>query len=411
MAYARKRRGVWLARWKDGTGHWREQATSARSKADCERFARELEAKGERQRSGLDPVAGRDGGGTVAELLRWWLDTYRRTSPSYASELSAVQRHLVDSELGRTTLEAVRSSHLERLLQEKSAAIGPQMLNHLRGIVSRAFGKAQLAGRWTGPSPALGVKPRKLPRRIPDYLRPEEVRGLLRQVSRRWRPFFATALYCGLRRGELAGLQRGDVHLGASPRIVVARSWDRDTTKGSCGRVVPVPTECLPFLEAALAASQGALVFPGPDGRMMSRSTKLAPMLRRAMARAGFVLGYTHVCRRPGCKHEEEAKDALVRRCPTHGAKLWPKARVRPLVFHHTRHTTGSLLIQSGASPAAVQAVLGHADVRITMERYAHMAPDFLRAEVERLRFGIGDDSQCIAGPCEPLEKGAIERW
>ena len=86
MAYARKRRGKWFARWRDANGWWREQATSARNKTDCERFATELEAKGERQRAGLEPLLPADGGGTVAELLRWWIDTYRRGAPGFGSD-------------------------------------------------------------------------------------------------------------------------------------------------------------------------------------------------------------------------------------------------------------------------------------------------------------------------------------
>jgi len=33
--------------------------------------------------------------------------------------------------------------------------------------------------------------------------------------------------------------------------------------------------------------------------------------------------------------------------------------------------------------------VIGHADVKTTMERYAAPAPGFMRSEIERLRFGF----------------------
>ncbi len=51
------------------------------------------------------------------------------------------------------------------------------------------------------------------------------------------------------------------------------------------------------------------------------------------------------------------------------------------------RHTTASLLMMAGANPAAVQRILRHADPRITTEVYGHLAPEYLRAEVNRLRF------------------------
>jgi hypothetical protein len=122
---------------------------------------------------------------------------------------------------------------------------------------------------------------------------------------------------------------------------------------------------------------------------MLGRGKRLTPMLRRAMARAGLVTGYVHKCRRLGCEHSEAAPDRALRRCPTHGARLWPVPQVRPVQFKATRATCASVLIQLGASPAAVATVLGHADVKTTMERYAALSPGFMRSEVERLRFGF----------------------
>jgi integrase len=88
------------------------------------------------------------------------------------------------------------------------------------------------------------------------------------------------------------------------------------------------------------------------------------------MARADIVLGYTHVCRKRGCKHREEAPDAELRRCPTHGHTLWPKLNVRPIGFHDLRHTTASLLQQSNVPMAVVQKVLRHRDPRLTSKRW-----------------------------------------
>ena len=57
--------------------------------------------------------------------------------------------------------------------------------------------------------------------------------------------------------------------------------------------------------------------------------------------------------------------------------------------FHTLRHTTGSLLAQARVPAVAVAAALGHSDVRLTFQRYAHLSPDYLRAEMEQLRFGV----------------------
>jgi integrase len=62
---------------------------------------------------------------------------------------------------------------------------------------------------------------------------------------------------------------------------------------------------------------------------------------------------------------------------------------VRPIRFHDLRHTTASLLLMAGANPAAVQRILRHSDPRLTTEVYGHLVPDYLRAEIDRLSFGI----------------------
>ena len=39
-------------------------------------------------------------------------------------------------------------------------------------------------------------------------------------------------------------------------------------------------------------------------------------------------------------------------------------------------------------NPGAVQRILRHSDPRITTETYGHLQPDYLRSEIDRLRFG-----------------------
>ncbi len=56
---------------------------------------------------------------------------------------------------------------------------------------------------------------RKVAKRLPDFLHAEEVPRVLNALSDRWRPLFATAIFTGMRRGELLGLRRSDVDLAS----------------------------------------------------------------------------------------------------------------------------------------------------------------------------------------------------
>ena len=130
-----------------------------------------------------------------------------------------------------------------------------------------------------------------------DHLRSEEVPRALREVPPRWRPLFASALYTAMRKGELLSLLREDVDLEART-ILVRRSWERETTKGGHANAIPIPDDLVLWLRAALAASESALVFPGPGGTMFRRDVDLEGILRRGLGRAGIVRFWRQVCRR-----------------------------------------------------------------------------------------------------------------
>jgi integrase len=389
MASVYEKAGKLYIHYKDARGAWRDKVSSARTKTEARRLAGELERKCERQRLGLEPLPDEDGGGTFDELMRWWLVAYSKGSPSHKRNKSSVEKNLIGSELGTLRLVEVTAGRVEVYLQSRSERLSPQTLNHLRRFILTAFNMAKRAGRFSGVNPASEVARRKVEKRLPDFLRASEVPLVLSALSDRWRPLFATAIYTGMRRGELLGLRKSDVDL-TSGLVNVSRSHGRDTTKGSRAEAIPMARELLPYLQQALARSpvDSELVFPKEDGSMMRPDVALEGVLRRALGRAGIVKGYLHVCRKKGCGHGERAADAMQRRCPHHKHLLWPKADVRPIRFHDLRHTTASLLMMAGANPAAVQRILRHRDPRITTEIYGHLAPGYLQSEVDRLQFG-----------------------
>ena len=202
----------------------------------------------------------------------------------------------------------------------------------------------------------------------------------------RWRGVFATGIYAGLRKGEIIALQKTDLDLDAG-LLYVRRSNDSDTTKGGHEDGLPIAAELRPYLQEALDTSPSQWLFPKADGTQHPENVDLVSVLRSALRKAHIVTGYVHKCRRQGCGHSEEHADGDLRRCPKCNMKLWPVGKVIPIRFHDTRHTTASLLMMFGANPAAVQRILRHSDIRVTMDVYGHLAPGYLRDEVNRLSF------------------------
>lgn len=171
---------------------------------------------------------------------------------------------------------------------------------------------------------------------------PVEAELLVQTLSVFDRPLWATALYAGLRRGELMGLRWRDVDL-ARGVIEVAQAWDPKerqmvAPKSEAGsRRVPVATVLRGYLAPlCLAAStnQDALVFAGEEGGPFSASS-VAERARRA----------------------------------------WKAAGLEPICLHDCRHTFASLMIAAGVNAKALSTFMGHANISITLDRYGHLMP------------------------------------
>jgi integrase len=170
---------------------------------------------------------------------------------------------------------------------------------------------------------------------------PAEAELLLAALEAADRPLWATALYAGLRRGELMGLRWRDVDL-AQGVLNVARAWDPKehqmvTPKSRAGsRKVPIPAMLRAFLaplKLASATDPELLVF-GAGGRPFS-ATSITERAQRA----------------------------------------WKAAGLEPIGLHDCRHTFASLMIAAGVNAKALSTFMGHANISITLDRYGHLMP------------------------------------
>jgi len=381
MASVFIKHGRYYARWKGADGKWRRQLTSCATKRDAMRFARDMEHNADRQRRGLEPLVTDAQVMTFAALYNWWWNEY---GSKLASGSDAFWRQRLLPALGELMLPEVTSAKLEAALQAHVDELSGKSLNHLRGVVHTIFSKAVRRGLWAGANPAAAVERRKETRRVFDTLKADEVAALLQHLDAKWRALFAAAVWTGMRKGELLGLRKADVDLEQGT-ITVRVSYDSDTTKGRHAEVIPIAEPLLPYLRDAMGSSQSELVFPAADGIMRQRNTNLRAVLRRALARAGIVLGYDHVCRRQGCGHKERHADAASRRCPKCDMLLWPKALPRPLRFHDLRGTTATLLARAGVPLVVAQRILRHTDPRLTANVYSRVDLDDLRQGINRL--------------------------
>ena len=159
-----------------------------------------------------------------------------------------------------------------------------------------------------------------------------------------WGTMILLALRTGLRLGELMALRWQDVDLIAG-KLVVRQNVVRGivgTPKSGRAREVPLGDEVLAALKRHRHL-RGPLVFCNSLGGMHQQYT---------------------------------VRYALVRACK--------KAQLRIVGWHVLRHTFASHLAMRGAPLKAIQELLGHAMIQMTM-RYAHLSPDVARDAVKLL--------------------------
>src|SRR5438105_7407747 len=403
MASVLKRGDVWYAKWTDAAAKRRREPTQATSKAEAKALADELEVEARRHRNlvhrarnGLPPRP-EDLAGTLADLCTWWLD-HRCPEASKSGERQRLRKHVLSTAVGALPLSAIGSPHIDELLHTvESAGASAASVNKLRSVLHTVFSKAKKAGKWVGENPVASTERRKVAKRVYATLRAEEVPLLLAEIPTAWRPLFAAALWTGMRRGELFALRKSDVDFTLGT-ITVARSNARDTTKGGHADLIPIAAPLFPILKHQLEHAPGSFVFPEKDGSQRSPEADPQKILRHALARAGLIEGYEHVCR--WCGYSERQPDNQQRYCPKclkrtngtgkplaqpRGRALWPKAIPRPMRFHDLRHTTATLLLRAGVDAHRVQRLLRHRDVRTTTGIYGHLDVEDLRAAVATL--------------------------
>jgi integrase len=218
--------------------------------------------------------------------------------------------------------------HVDRLARDGLApATISTAITPLRAIYRRA---RQMGDVTT--NPVAGITLPSVNRRQERFATVEQVEALMAQLEGvKDRALWATAIYAGLRRGELQALRREDVDL-ATGVIHVRRGWDRVegevAPKSHQGRRrVPVP--------AALRDRLAEHLVDVTEGRLF---TGLRDSYDRGRA---------------------AAEDAGVE-APT---------------LHQCRHGYASVMIAAGVNVKALSTFMGHANIKITLDQYGHLLP------------------------------------
>jgi integrase len=275
---------------------------------------------------------------TVA-IVRDWQDKLRKGTPApgqtESEPRSADMVKRVTGSLGTLLADAQERGH-----------VGTNVVRNLRA--SRKRGKERKAERRAKGKLKVGV----------DIPTPAEIDAILQAAKGRWRPLLLVAIRCGLRASELRGLRWQDINFTKGELHVHQRADAYNTIgrpKSESGeRTIPIPPATLQALrEWKLTCPKRAqgdrhFVFPNGEGNVENHANIVTRGLAPTLVEAGVT-------------------------DPDGGAKYTG--------LHSLRHYFASWCINRRADgglelPAKIVSErLGHANIGITLDLYAHLFP------------------------------------
>ena len=156
----------------------------------------------------------------------------------------------------------------------------------------------------------------------------------------------ATALYTGIRRGELLALEWSDIDFKNS-RIKINKQvykHEKTTTKNNKSRIVDIPENLKTILQEYKKAQTilSKVVFCNPEGKYMNPS----------------ILERNYFCATLKALNKQLSEDEQIK-----------------LRFHDLRHTYATYLLSRGVPIKYVQEQLGHSSAKMTLDVYASYMP------------------------------------
>jgi integrase len=221
--------------------------------------------------------------------------------------------------------------------EDQAAATIRNSIKPLQAIYRRARSREGLALNPTRDLELPAPNPKEV-----EIVAPEVAARLLGVVPAGDRAVWATALYAGLRYGELRALRWSAVDLaGGSIRVV--ESWD---------------------------PHEGSIA---PKTRTSQRRTPLPGLLRDYLTEHRLSRG------KPssealvfGTDDQVPFQAAVIYR---RADRVWNTASLGRLRLHQARHTYASFMIAAGVNAKALSSFMGHSSIKVTFDLYGHLMP------------------------------------
>jgi integrase len=327
---------------------------------------------------------------TVAEAGKLWLASAeknkleRTTIDGYMQHLELhIEPFLGNVKLSDLSTPMVREFE-DRLSADSTTSRSQALIKKVRGSLGAILAEAQERGKVARnvvrelTSRRKRGKERRAAGRQKGKLRvgvdipaPAEIKAIIKAADGRWRPFFLTAIFTGLRASELRGLRWADIDLKKAELNVTQRADAYQAIgapKSEAGhRTVPLTPKLVRALtEWKLVCPKGGagLVFPNTDGNVEWH----ANIINRAWIPLQLAANVS-----------VQVKDDVGKLVRDDDGK--PVLQAKYTGLHALRHFYASWCINREADgglelPAkVVQERLGHSSITVTLDTYGHLFP------------------------------------
>ncbi|MCX5741464.1 MAG: site-specific integrase, partial [Proteobacteria bacterium] len=264
--------------------------------------------------------------------------------------------------LGTVPIAALTKKHIVRWRDDlatkgnrKGGGYAPTSINSALGCLSSAFSYF-VSQEWLTVNPCFGVEQAQVPLRSFNWIKTRpELERLLLTCADDLRDMIAVSVGTAVRIDELLHLQWDDVDL--DNRLLTIQRGRKGPPKNGRIRHVPIVNSMMPvFQRRALQRAGHALVFPGTDGKVRA-PPNVTSAYKAALRRAGL------------------------------------DTRLR---WHDLRHTAASWWVLGGGDIFRLSRLMGHANVKITQQTYAHLAPEAWQQDYGRLAFHVPSETAKI---------------
>lgn len=332
---------------------------------------------------------------TVDQWFKFWVenivpDLRSNTLRNYRDRY----RFNIQPVIGRLKVRDVRPLHCKKVLLNMDEDYAGSTIKQTYITMGTVF-KSALMNGVIDKHPMDGVRYTKQPKSMSDikFLTVEEQDKFLETAARSHNiNQYRLILETGIRTGELVGLTWDSVDL-KNRTITVDKALEYRHSRGTWEAGPPKTTagyRTLPLTSCAY----NILLYLYNERETRKEAAELDVELEFKDRLTGEIRtlnmkDLVFLSKRTGMPVKNSAYN-------THLYKLCEEAGIKPISMHTLRHTYATRAVERGVNPKALQKLLGHASLQVTMDTYVHVSDDSKLLAVRQFEENASDISKMV---------------